>query len=235
MRTIDSFKGAYRFLSNSYSSPILLAGKEWPTVEHAFQASNCEDEGQRELIRAAPSPAKAKQLAGKLAPRLDWESDDERYMEVLVRCKFEQHPDLRRKLLATGDAELVEGNRRHDNTWGSCSCDRCRQVEGRNLLGKTLMAVRKDLRSEQASRSGAPDGATDEDRANRYTMHFNEGFDLTGDREGLQICATDYHAKDLKLTWRLVRTFMREALGETWAEEEEKPPEGKQADSDEAE
>jgi hypothetical protein len=50
---------------------------------------------------------------------------------------------LRQKLLATGDAELFEGNTWGNRTWG------CVQVNGqwvgKNQLGKLLMQVRTAL------------------------------------------------------------------------------------------
>ena len=56
-------------------------------------------------------------------------------------------PELREKLLATGNEELVEGNTWHDNIWGNCSCDCCKKIEGQNKLGKLLMQVREEIRS----------------------------------------------------------------------------------------
>lgn len=65
-------------------------------------------------------------------------------MEILVEIKFVHH-DLRKQLLATNDAILIEGNRWHDNVWGSCTCRKCGN-KGRNLLGKMLIAERANIR-----------------------------------------------------------------------------------------
>ena len=75
-------------------------------------------------------------------------------MRNLVYMKFKQNADLANKLLATGDSELIEGNRWHDNVWGDCECSRCINRPGRNLLGKALMEVREVLRCERAVFSG---------------------------------------------------------------------------------
>jgi len=64
---------------------------------------------------------------------------------MIVKLKFAQNPDLRKKLLATGTEELVEGNTWHDNYWGDCSCPECKNIKGRNQLGITLMRVRKEM------------------------------------------------------------------------------------------
>lgn len=50
------------------------------------------------------------------------------------------HSDLRKKLLATGDAELVENNTCGDVFWGICD------GVGENHLGKILMLVRDRLK-----------------------------------------------------------------------------------------
>lgn len=41
-------------------------------------------------------------------------------MEQLIRMKFTRYADLREKLLATGDAQLVEGNTWNNRFWGVC-------------------------------------------------------------------------------------------------------------------
>jgi predicted NAD-dependent protein-ADP-ribosyltransferase YbiA (DUF1768 family) len=61
-------------------------------------------------------------------------------MRDLLRQKF-AHPELRRLLLATGDAELVEGNTWGDRFWGVCA------GRGQNHLGRLLMAIRAEIRT----------------------------------------------------------------------------------------
>lgn len=67
-------------------------------------------------------------------------------MYEVVLAKFKQNPDLREKLLNTGNAILIEGTTWHDNYWGNCTCDRCANKFGRNQLGKTLMKVHEELK-----------------------------------------------------------------------------------------
>ena len=64
-------------------------------------------------------------------------------MYSICRAKFTQNPDLLKKLLDTGDAELVEGNTWGDKVWGVCN------DEGENRLGKILMRIRSEIREEQ--------------------------------------------------------------------------------------
>ena len=141
---IDKFEGEFEFLSNFYNSPITWMGVEYPTVEHFFQAMKTFDLDEREAIAATPTPGKAKRMGRSVQLREDWEEAKDTYMQVGLMLKF-AHPDLKKKLLATGDAELVEGNTWHDNIWGDCRCDKCSGRKGENRLGRLLMKIRKEL------------------------------------------------------------------------------------------
>eukprot|EP00753_Platysulcus_tardus_P007342 PLAT15145.1.p1 GENE.PLAT15145.1~~PLAT15145.1.p1 ORF type:complete len:360 (+),score=42.48 PLAT15145.1:44-1123(+) len=75
----------------------------------------------------------------KVRLRSDWEEVKVDVMSVVVRDKFTRDDGLREKLLATGDALLVEGNNWNDRFWGRC------KGKGENWLGRILMAARSDL------------------------------------------------------------------------------------------
>ena len=59
-------------------------------------------------------------------------------MYFIVRNKFIPNDDLMEKLIATGNAELIEGNWWKDTYWGVCD------GIGENKLGKILMQIRKE-------------------------------------------------------------------------------------------
>jgi ribA/ribD-fused uncharacterized protein len=143
---IDSFKGEYAFLSNFYKAEFTHRRKKYLFSENAYQAMKFTDEEIQEVIRVADTPAMAKRMGRKYKLRPDWEQIKEQIMYEIVMCKFYQNHDLEDKLLATGNAYLEEGNHWHDNIWGNCQCRDCHYIEGQNLLGKTLMRVRNDLR-----------------------------------------------------------------------------------------
>jgi hypothetical protein len=136
---IDNFHGEYRFLSNFYESPIVFGGKLYPTVEHGYQACKTRNKAQREEIRNAPTPGKAKILGQFCDMRKDWDKIKIPVMCMWLNFKFEDR-ELADKLLATGDEELVEGNTWGDKFWGVCD------GVGHNHLGKLLMAKRNELR-----------------------------------------------------------------------------------------
>ena len=98
-------------------------------------------------------PESAKRAGGNLQLRPGWDQMKDEIMLDLLELKF-AHPDLRRLLEATGDRDLIEGNRYHDNYWGHCYCQtsRCCDQLPRNMLGKLLMMVRASLCDHQPSK-----------------------------------------------------------------------------------
>lgn len=148
-RVIDSFKGEYEFLSNFYLEPAWLDSVEYPSVEHAFQAAKTFDPAVREKIQKAKTPGAAKKLGRDrklFTIRPDWEQVKDGMMSKLVYRKFLDNKVLAAELLATDDAELIEGNWWHDRTWGMVK-DSTGKWVGENRLGKILMEVRRQLRA----------------------------------------------------------------------------------------
>lgn len=144
---IDRFDGKYFFLSNFSASPFKdECGDFFPTVEHYFQAQKATDLYDFELIRKAKTPGLAKKYGRQIKLAPDWENVKEQVMLDGLRYKF-AIPELRDKLLATGNQYLEEGNSWHDNYWGDCDCPRCKDIMGRNMLGQLLMQVREEIRN----------------------------------------------------------------------------------------
>ena len=143
-RVIDKFIDEEFFLSNFYIHTIIYKGKEYKTVEHAYQASKAMNESEHEWIRNMDTPGKAKKNGLKVHLRKDWEEIKLDLMIELVRIKFSD-PELAKKLINTKNYLLVEGNYWHDNFWGDCICVKCREIEGQNHLGQILMKVRQEI------------------------------------------------------------------------------------------
>jgi ribA/ribD-fused uncharacterized protein len=139
---IDSFREEFAFLSNFFPAPIEdFKGLVWPTSEHAFQAMKTLDPDERERIRQAPTPGKAKRLGRKATLRPDWDDVKVDVMRAILCLKFAQHSELRQKLLDTHPHKLVEGNHWHDTTWGVDSTTGL----GENILGELLMLIREEI------------------------------------------------------------------------------------------
>lgn len=143
---INNFDGKYRFLSNFADSRLVYDGIEYPTVEHAFQAVKTLDISERKAISKLPTPGEAKRAGRRVNLRKDWEEVKDGIMYDILKEKF-KNPELKEKLLATGNEYLEEGTTWHDNYWGNCYCDKCKNIEGKNTLGKLLMKIREELKN----------------------------------------------------------------------------------------
>ncbi|MFX0064680.1 MAG: NADAR family protein [Candidatus Hermodarchaeota archaeon] len=143
-KKISRFRGQYSFLSNFFPSSIEIDGVVYSTVEHYYQAMKTQDKAERERIISATSPKQAKSYGRQCTLRSDWDSIRLEVMERALRVKF-QDKELRKKLLATEDKILEEGNTWGDTFWGVNS----KTEKGKNHLGKLLMKIREDLKKRR--------------------------------------------------------------------------------------
>ena len=137
-KVIDQFRGKFHWLSNFYNCPVPFEGLTFSNSEAAFQAAKTLDMEEREKF-VGLSPLIAKRKGRRVKLRSDWEAVKIEVMRQVLKCKFTQNPELGEKLIATGDAELIEGNNWRDFYWGVCN------GKGQNHLGKLLMEVRAEL------------------------------------------------------------------------------------------
>lgn len=142
---IDRFIEPWSFLSNFYSCTVEYEGEVYHSVENAYQAAKAADPKRRSTFQLpGVTSGQAKSLGRKLIIRPDWDEVRVDIMRDLLLQKF--YPTiLRRKLLSTFAATLVEGNYWHDEFWGVCDGG-CRQgphePNGKNMLGILLMDTR---------------------------------------------------------------------------------------------
>ena len=135
------FRDDYYFLSNFYPAPITIHGVTWPTAEHMYQACKSPDASSREQIRLHPSRG-LKAFVRTIAIRPEWNKIRVECMRCILMYKFEQHPDLMKRLLAITEP-LVEDNYWNDTFWGKCG------GIGQNMLGKLLMEIRDQHQSPE--------------------------------------------------------------------------------------
>ncbi|HEY1051668.1 MAG TPA: NADAR family protein [Prosthecobacter sp.] len=136
--------GAFGEFSNFAAFPVKIGGKTWPTSEHYFQAQKFSDKGHVEKIRKTASPTAAARMGRdrKVPLRKDWEAVKNGVMRQALLAKFTQHPELRELLLSTGERGLIESTA-SDAYWGDGGDGR-----GKNMLGRLLTEVRRDLREK---------------------------------------------------------------------------------------
>lgn len=151
---INLFEDEFEFLSNFYLHEIMYEDQVFPCTESAYQAAKTLNKEARVRFTTTPgiNPVTKKEYAvltaglakkhgRKLVMREDWEQVKLSIMEMVLRAKF-SNPELRAKLIATGNHELIEGNWWNDTEWGVC------RGVGKNKLGKLLMKLRDEYAKE---------------------------------------------------------------------------------------
>ena len=143
MDKISAFIGEYRWLSNFWmlSQPIYFMGRYFRSTEHLYQACKASNSLDFDSIAVASTPGEARKRGKKIKVRDDWDEIKLCVMQVALRLKF-AIPELREKLLATGNTKLVEGNSWGDAWWGVDE----KTGQGHNYLGKMLMKLRDEYK-----------------------------------------------------------------------------------------
>jgi len=131
---IKEFQGGYRFLSNFWWFNGI-------TVEHLYQAKKCLHFEDTEKILKAETPGDAKRMGRHVEKKPNWEEIKIKIMFQLLEQKF-SNPEMKQKLLATGEEHLQEGNRWGDTYWGVD----LKTGKGENHLGQLLMMVRDKIK-----------------------------------------------------------------------------------------
>ncbi|CAM6104948.1 unnamed protein product [Calypogeia fissa] len=139
-----SYGEEVRWLSNLYPAPFTLRGQQYHHVEGFFQSSKYKgsDPAWAAHIQGLHDGKAAKQAGSKTVRPLpverihEWDRERDAIMLVGLRAKFEQNPDLRSRLVATGARELRENGR--DKYWAGMK-------NSRNRLGELLSQVRAEL------------------------------------------------------------------------------------------
>jgi len=142
------YEHEFYVLSNFSAFQLAWKGHVFQTSEAAYHWEKFPDDpGIQQLILNAPSAHEALKIATQYRrhQRPDWGSVKVAVMHTILCAKAEQHEYVRRKLLETGDRDLVEDSWR-DDFWG-WGADR----KGENWMGKLWMRIRKDLRGKIAS------------------------------------------------------------------------------------
>ena len=140
-REIFFYEQEFYPLSNFSAFSLLWKNHYFPTSEQAYQWEKFTgNEILQHEIQHAISAHEAFRIAqsNKLV-RKDWESIKVEIMFAILRAKAQRHEYVRRKLLETGDREIIENSWR-DNFWGWGP-----NKNGTNMLGKLWIQIRADL------------------------------------------------------------------------------------------
>ncbi|TWT55473.1 Swarming motility protein YbiA [Thalassoglobus neptunius] len=147
---IRKVREQHGWLGNMSAHPVEWEGKKYRTTEALFQALRFDDPEVVVAIREQKSPMAAKMVAKKHKAQMTVEpmsEDDLFHMRLCLLLKVEQHPELKNRLLETGNEEIIEdcSKRKRGSAlfWGA-AFDGEKWV-GDNQLGKLWMELREEL------------------------------------------------------------------------------------------
>lgn len=144
-KVVRFYEQEFYVLSNFSSFRVLFNGEDFDTAEHCYHFQKflpIKHSNIRGAILNARSAHDAFKIAqdNKEFQRSEWNDVKFDVMLNILRAKASQHEYVSRKLLETGDRELIEDSWRDDiYGWGP-------NKDGLNMLGKLWMQVRAELR-----------------------------------------------------------------------------------------
>jgi len=138
---IKEFQNEYRWLSNFAPVDIVLNGRIFSSVEHAYMSEKSDDLSWKETCaNSLYTAGQIKKLSGGIVLKSGWDDIKLSVMERCLRQKFNQNP-YKAKLMKTKYEHIQEGNMWNDKFWGVC----LKTGKGENNLGKLIMQIREEL------------------------------------------------------------------------------------------
>lgn len=147
------YEQEFYVLSNFSAFSIRWLGRNFPTTEHAYHYRKFDPQREdmferleaksvaREEVFKATSAHNAFKIADYYKDIKDphWDAVKVDIMKKILWEKVRQHEYVYRKLLETGDRELIEDSWR-DGFWGWGVGH-----DGQNMLGKLWMSIREEI------------------------------------------------------------------------------------------
>lgn len=135
-----------------FDSPLVVDGISYPAVENYYQAMKLyENDFEGKRLLASVSPRKSKTLVREMKTRELSNAEKIKHMRFALEHKYTNESSWGKKLLETGDEQIVEYNNWGDTFFGFD----VEKGEGKNLLGLLLMARRNELIMENLMRKCA--------------------------------------------------------------------------------
>jgi ribA/ribD-fused uncharacterized protein len=139
----------YIYFSPYTAHSLQINGVIYPTLEHTYQCQRYTDPNIIEEIRTAHSPVKAWEVSSKYKHLQIPEFKNEEYklkvMKDLMRLKTQQHEEIRKALIDSGDLKIVK----HIVTYppGDGFWDDGQDGKGLNHIGRMWMEIREEISS----------------------------------------------------------------------------------------
>ena len=144
--------------SNFYETVFKLDEVEYKSAEHAYEGIKAKTFGDEETfgkILKAKSAQSAKSFGNKVKDFKEetWKEKQDEVMKTVLRAKFTQNLELRKKLLDSEDKVLANADSR-DKYWGigtsanTSMAKDPKKWKGENKLGAMLMELRTQIKAE---------------------------------------------------------------------------------------
>jgi ribA/ribD-fused uncharacterized protein len=149
---ITFYELRFYMFSNFSSFMVNYDGRDWMTAEHCYQAMKFESYLMQECIRNQRSAHLAMKVAQANVGlyRIGWDDKKADVMLKICRAKLAQHEYIQRKLMQTGDRQLIESSP-IDSFWGWGP-----NKDGQNHLGRVWMTLRDEWRQNNEVCESAP-------------------------------------------------------------------------------
>ena len=145
----------YKWLTNfNVANPFEYKGRTYATMEHAYQAQQVDYDDFKDLFTQGSDtyigdvPNAAKKAGNKTNIKkmkktivADWNESKVNILESIMEAYFDANPELKTKLIQTGDNELVFKGLSVDAFWGLDKTG-----EGENNHGILLMKLRDEFK-----------------------------------------------------------------------------------------
>lgn len=140
---IVGFNGEYEFLSNSYNCKIYDEKDKltYSNIESALIAQKSTDFGTRRKFTRL-NAMKARKKESSIPDNYEWEDNKDKIMYSFIVDKFKEGSILAKKLINTGEKELINEVSYPDEYYG------VHYGKGENILGKMLMKRREELQAK---------------------------------------------------------------------------------------
>lgn len=136
------YENEYYCLSNFSSFAVEEENIVYMTSEHLYHCRKFEDDAIKQEIIKSRSAHDAQKIAIKNKNKVlsNWNDIRLNKMKEILILKLNQHPYVQKKLLDTGDREIIENSWR-DDFWGWGE-----NKNGKNMLGKLWMEIRDEIK-----------------------------------------------------------------------------------------
>lgn len=104
---IEGLTGYFEFMRPDFPAPVYFEGEVYQTAAHAYNAARTADPMIRRRVQKAPTLQEMYNVARTIIEEEGWSSRRLKVMEKILRDKFRRSRDLRERLAATQNREII--------------------------------------------------------------------------------------------------------------------------------